>query len=493
MIEQNRKKFEICNIPLWWSKGYTGKGIKIANMERANPNLYFFDGKVKDPFRIGKNDYTNKHGNKTADVLHQVAPDADIYILSDNGRYTNDKASGDFIETSLPYIQRKGIHLVNASLKGQNSKELNKKILETQELGTVFITSAGNEGENGLTSYAKSNIWISVAALGYKDKSGNIYLKKYSSRGKELDISCFSGLYIHDARKGYENRVFRVEGTSFSSPMLCGMLALVQQYFLEKVGRTLYQDEILQFIQDHVVDLGEEGHDELYGHGLFVLPDPDTIDPYKYLLREVKNVDKQGFIHSILEGAKDGYRQYRILPSLTIAQAILESSWGTHHIENNIFGMKATSNWTGKTAVRKTKEYINGEWVTVEAAFRAYDSFNDSVRDHNKLLGELDRYKKVRQATDYRTACLEVWKAGYATDPNYPYKLIDIIETYNLDVYDREVIEEMQEHWAEKHWKSLNEKGIIVHEKRFDDNITRGEMMALVDRLTDWIRENKEV
>ena len=70
------------------------------------------------------------------------------------------------------------------------------------------------------------------------------------------------------------------------------------------------------------------------------------------------------------------------------------------------------------------------------AKFRAYDSFNESIEDHAKLLGTASRYKKVVQAKDYIEACYEVWKAGYATDPNYPNKLINIIEQYELQQYD---------------------------------------------------------
>ena len=145
---------------------------------------------------------------------------------------------------------------------------------------------------------------------------------------------------------------------------------------------------------------------------------------------------KQQFIDAVAAGARRGHKKYGILPSLTIAQAILESGWGKSHIKNNLFGIKAGANWTGKIAVRETKEFINGQWITVQAKFRAYDSFNESIEDHAKLLGTTDRYKKVIQAEDYKEACYEVWKAGYATDPNYPNKLTNIIEQYELQQYD---------------------------------------------------------
>jgi flagellar rod assembly protein/muramidase FlgJ len=154
---------------------------------------------------------------------------------------------------------------------------------------------------------------------------------------------------------------------------------------------------------------------------------------------------KQEFINAVVDGARKGYKKYGILPSLTIAQAILESGWGKSHIKNNLFGMKAGASWAGKVAVRETKEFINGQWITVQAKFRAYDSFNESIEDHAKLLGTASRYKKVVQAADYKDACQTVWQAGYATDPEYPGKLINIIEQNKLYLHDTDYIG----HWAE--------------------------------------------
>lgn len=149
---------------------------------------------------------------------------------------------------------------------------------------------------------------------------------------------------------------------------------------------------------------------------------------------------KKNFINEIKLGAMEGYRKYKILPSLTMAQAILESGWGKSHIENNLFGIKVGSNWKGKVAIKGTKEFANGQWITIKAEFRAYNNFNESIEDHAKLLGENKRYIKVVQAKDYKIACTEIYKAGYATDPDYPKKLITIIEQNNLDRFDKDVV-----------------------------------------------------
>lgn len=440
----NLEKMKICNIDKWHKAGYTGKGIKVLVLE-VNTSL---EG--------------NTHARKVITILKMVAPDV-YYELWDT--LYRDKA--------LQYAIDNNFDIVNMSSSGLIS-DMYKKAYDTN---IFLVTSAGNTHGGNLTYAARQEEWFSVGAI-----DSDLERSNYSGIGKELDVATFGRFDYQDDRPGYEGRIFQIQGTSFASPFFVGQLALYLQWRKEIGLPKLTNEQLKKFIFENCLDLEDEGFDFETGYGLFILP------------KEVKKIYKQGFIHSILEGAKDGYRKYRILPSLTIAQAILESAWGTHTIgtANNLFGIKATKNWTGKVVEAWTTEYIGGKPQKVKAKFRAYNSFNDSVRDHNKLLGELDRYKKVRQAKDYRTACLEVWKAGYATDPKYPYKLIDIIEAYNLDSYDREVIQEMAEHWAEKHWKSLNNKGIIVHEKRFDEPITRGEIMALIDRLTDWIKERKD-
>lgn len=64
-----------------------------------------------------------------------------------------------------------------------------------------------------------------------------------------------------------------------------------------------------------------------------------------------------------------------------------------------------------------------------------YGSFNESIEDHSKLLS-YDRYKPVRGCSDYREACRKVYECGYATDPEYPEKLIRIIEENKLYEFD---------------------------------------------------------
>jgi hypothetical protein len=142
------------------------------------------------------------------------------------------------------------------------------------------------------------------------------------------------------------------------------------------------------------------------------------------------------FINKVAPGALRGYTEGGILPSLTIAQAILESNYGKQSIGNNIFGVKATDDWKGKRRMSGTQEYFNGKMGQYNLEFRDYDSIEDSIADHNKIL-QLSRYAKVRTARDYKEAARAVAEGGYATAPDYASELIRVMDEHELYKYDK--------------------------------------------------------
>ena len=160
---------------------------------------------------------------------------------------------------------------------------------------------------------------------------------------------------------------------------------------------------------------------------------------------DISEIDQnqRHFLSAIKQGAMDGAKE-GILPSITAAQAILESGWGSSELakvpNNNLFGIKDSEDWNGEIVTVPTQEYLNGDYITVNAAFRKYASWNDSVVDHAKFFTSTewrkDNYRKVVNETDYRIAAQELKNAGYATDPNYPGKLIRLIEAYKLYEWD---------------------------------------------------------
>lgn len=164
-----------------------------------------------------------------------------------------------------------------------------------------------------------------------------------------------------------------------------------------------------------------------------------------YLHRNLKDdSNKKEFIKEVADIAYENYREYKILPSITIAQAILESGWGESTLAsdyNNYFGIKADNRWNGKTIEIKTKENYDDEVVAV---FRAYKSLKDSIRDQGKFLFENERYEKsgLFNGKTYKEQAQGLENAGYSTakdeDGNLIYadKLVRVIKENNLMLYD---------------------------------------------------------
>lgn len=129
-----------------------------------------------------------------------------------------------------------------------------------------------------------------------------------------------------------------------------------------------------------------------------------------------------------------------ILPSVCIAQAALETGWGSSDImvkAHAYFGIKAGTNWKGKVYSSKTKECYDGiSFTTITDLFRAYDSPEESVADYIDLLTNLGRYAFACNQVDPRTCIQAIWDGGYATDPDYVQQVMAIINQYNLIQYD---------------------------------------------------------
>lgn len=150
-------------------------------------------------------------------------------------------------------------------------------------------------------------------------------------------------------------------------------------------------------------------------------------------------MSREEFIQEVADYAVADYEVHKILPSVTIAQAILESAWGESTLAtkaNALFGIKATTSWKGETYTVNTWEEINGKRVQTRALFRAYEDWEQSVIDHGEFLAKLSRYANIIGNINYENVCKLLHTDGYATDSNYPAKLISLIRGYNLDRYD---------------------------------------------------------
>lgn len=143
------------------------------------------------------------------------------------------------------------------------------------------------------------------------------------------------------------------------------------------------------------------------------------------------------YINQFKEIAKSSMFEYGVPASITLAQGILESGTGQGALSknaNNHFGIKCNSDWTGES-VRYTDDAEN-------ECFRKYEYPSQSYRDHSMFLSTKPRYATLfeLEKNDYKEWAKGLRAAGYATDPDYPNKLIKLIERFQLNRFDNEVL-----------------------------------------------------
>lgn len=273
-------------------------------------------------------------------------------------------------------------------LKVYNLKEINKSEIDVKR----FIKCTDE------ASYSKAQVnWKYVASIiGVKNKNNF------------KDVS-------NDEIRNVSNLFIAKDGENY--------IVLPLKHVLKKLE---FNNKEIQRVNDYANDLKDFGLK------------PSRLNPDgKYMT----------FINSIKDSAVDNYNEYHVLPSITIAQAILESNWGESDLSskhNNLFGIKANNAWKGDSVNVETSEFYD---QVINDKFRTYKSKSESMKDHAKFLSENPRYKEVFNKETYIEQAQELQNGGYSTvsdeSGNLKYKnlLIEIIQQYNLQLIDSSVQE----------------------------------------------------
>ena len=121
--------------------------------------------------------------------------------------------------------------------------------------------------------------------------------------------------------------------------------------------------------------------------------------------------------------------KHGIPASITLAQGMLESGYGESLLAknaNNHFGIKCHSNWKGE------RYYYDDD--AEDECFRVYPNAQESFLDHSDFLVGRKRYAKLftYKLTDYKKWAIELKRAGYATNPDYPSLLISLIKKHGI-------------------------------------------------------------
>ncbi|UTH73839.1 flagellar assembly peptidoglycan hydrolase FlgJ [Chromobacterium sp. IIBBL 290-4] len=142
----------------------------------------------------------------------------------------------------------------------------------------------------------------------------------------------------------------------------------------------------------------------------------------------------KSFAGNLLPHARTAAQQLGVAPECVVAHAALESGWGKRAIRNpdgsdshNLFGIKAGGDWQGKTTTVMTTEYVGGVAQKRQETFRSYGSYAEAFADYAKVLKSSPRYKNVlNQGQNMYGFAQGLQSGGYATDPRYARKLVDV-------------------------------------------------------------------
>jgi flagellar protein FlgJ len=143
----------------------------------------------------------------------------------------------------------------------------------------------------------------------------------------------------------------------------------------------------------------------------------------------------ESFVRDLLPHAERVARRLNVAPEGIVAQAALETGWGVHvpkrangASSNNLFGIKAGSDWTGGTVSRTTVEYVDGVAERRVERFRAYPDINTAFNDYVRLIEGNPRYQAVLESgQDAERFAKALQVSGYATDPLYAAKITRVL------------------------------------------------------------------
>lgn len=166
--------------------------------------------------------------------------------------------------------------------------------------------------------------------------------------------------------------------------------------------------------------------------------------------RPIKSAED--FVRQLYPYAERAARELGVEPKVMLAQAALETGWGRSLIKNsngsnsfNLFNIKADKSWQGRQAQVPTLEFEQGIAKKVNAGFRSYTSFQESFQDYVAFIKNNPRYgNALKQVGNGERYLHELQRAGYATDPNYANKIMDIYHSNTMADFAPETVVAMQ-------------------------------------------------
>jgi len=154
------------------------------------------------------------------------------------------------------------------------------------------------------------------------------------------------------------------------------------------------------------------------------------------------------FVRKLQPYAEQAARELGVDPKIILAQAALETGWGRSLIKTsngdnsfNLFNIKADKSWQGKQAHVDTLEFDQGVAKKMKSGFRTYESFEESFQDYVNLIKNSPRYSDaLKHGGNAENYMRELQQAGYATDPNYANKIMNIYRGNTISEFEPDLM-----------------------------------------------------
>ena len=271
------------------AKGYTGKGVTIAlidgKVDTTAPELAGATIVDKSPCTVHSSPYSQSHGTAMASLLvskeYGVAPDATLLTYQTGFDDDGDDAvaecavrNGHGIEENKSLINRAisdGAQIISISTSDEDLDESTKwAITRADALGVIVVSPMGNDAKDETDAGLAK--WSGVVGVGAIDTTGKV--APYSSWGQGTSIAAVGGPIV---LRNYETgNKASTEGTSVSTPLIAGFLALAKQKWPNATG-----NQLLQLMTKTA--LNNEGHWNKYtGYGVADLGAMMNTDPSQY-------------------------------------------------------------------------------------------------------------------------------------------------------------------------------------------------------------------
>lgn len=384
----------------------------------------------------------------------------DTTISSDN--------SVEKTESSASTIQAKDNQ---NDLKNDSQKAENDPVDNVYAISLAAVQPQASNGKNGWVN--ENNQWTYYTNNEVASGRNYSYLPSINGNGKswylvdngvvQSGVQQWAGSYYDfDANNNYQRVDNNYVQSQWGLWYLFGNDGRIKTGVQQWAGTYYYFDPVTYLRVDNDYRQSQWGDWYLFGNDGRILSGLQKwygsyyyFDPVTYVKVTNKNITVNGinlhadnngiisgvnsnanFLLSIHDAALDGWRQFGVLPSVTAAQAILESAWGQSALAtqgHNLFGIKGSYN--GQSIVMRTAEYGRGGYYYINDAFRKYPSNYESIVDHGRFLATNSRYRNLLWKKDYTVVTQYLHDDGYATDPRYASSLNNVIRTYNLDAW----------------------------------------------------------